>query len=179
MPQQHNSDRTAPVAFCEGRPLAPLISEDETRALVEAIDAHAGLRGETVPRHWVEVGIRNGYLYGWHAGYRAASGTEARRAETLQDGSVQAPDGEAGTHIICGSGLGRTANDGPLAMKVGDKVSIDGQMWTCTWTSADMTDEERYQSHLRTAEFMESYGLSGAFQRMMAERYRTNPSVSS
>lgn len=57
-------------------------------------------------------------------------------------------------------------------MKVGDKFSMDGETWTCTWTSDDMTDEEHYQSHLRTAEFLESIGMDGAIQRLLAERYR-------
>lgn len=60
-------------------------------------------------------------------------------------------------------------------MKVGDKVTISGQHYTCTWSSDDMTDEERYRSHMRTADFMEQYGLSGAFQREMAKQYRPSP----
>lgn len=60
----------------------------------------------------------------------------------------------------------------PLNLKVGDTVNLDGETWTCTWTSADMTDQEHYESHLRTAELLESCGMSGAIQRMLAERYR-------
>jgi hypothetical protein len=50
---------------------------------------------------------------------------------------------------------------------------IEGMEWTVQWSSDEMTDAERYESHMRTADFMEQYGLSGAFQRMMAEKYRT------
>jgi hypothetical protein len=57
-------------------------------------------------------------------------------------------------------------------MAKGDKVFIDGKEFTVTWSSDEMTDEERYQSHMRTAEIMEQHGLSGAMQRHLAEQYR-------
>lgn len=57
-------------------------------------------------------------------------------------------------------------------MQKGETVYIDGQPHTVGWSSDEMTDEERYDAHLRTAELIEQYGLSGAFQRAMAERYR-------
>lgn len=57
-------------------------------------------------------------------------------------------------------------------MKKGDKVSLDGKQGTVGWTSDEMTDDERQEAHLRTADFLEQYGLSGAFQRLMAQRYR-------
>jgi hypothetical protein len=63
-------------------------------------------------------------------------------------------------------------------MKKGDKATLDGQELTIVWTSDEMTDEERYQSHLRAAEFMEGYGISGAFQRHMAEQYRSKLTAS-
>lgn len=59
-------------------------------------------------------------------------------------------------------------------MKVGDKMTVDGKLYTILWSSEDMTDEERYESHMRTADFMEQYGLSGAFQRMLARQYRSS-----
>jgi single-stranded DNA-binding protein len=64
------------------------------------------------------------------------------------------------------------ANTGDGVMEKGDKVFIDGKPYTCTWSSDEMTDEERYQSHMKAAEFMEQYGLSGDFQRALAQKYR-------
>jgi hypothetical protein len=57
-------------------------------------------------------------------------------------------------------------------MKKGQTVFMDEQKFTVVWSSEEMTDEERYRSHMRTADFMEQYGLSGAMQRALAERYR-------
>ena len=57
-------------------------------------------------------------------------------------------------------------------MATGDKVIIDGKTYTVLWSSEEMTDAERYESHMWTADFMEQYGLSGAFQRQLAQQYK-------
>jgi hypothetical protein len=56
-------------------------------------------------------------------------------------------------------------------IKVGDTLSFNGEPFQVIWSSNDMTDAERYESHMRTADFMEAWGISGAFQRMLAARY--------
>jgi hypothetical protein len=61
-------------------------------------------------------------------------------------------------------------------MKKGDTLYYNGKPCTIVWSSDEMTDAERYESHMQTAEFLESYGVSGAFQRAMAERYRDSGS---
>lgn len=62
-------------------------------------------------------------------------------------------------------------------MAKGDKFTIEGddRAWEVVWSSDEMTDEQRYESHMRTADYMERYGLSGDFQRAMAEKYRPSP----
>lgn len=57
-------------------------------------------------------------------------------------------------------------------MGVGDRVYYNGVRYVVDWSSEDMTDGERCVAHMRTADFLEKYGLSGAFQREMARKYR-------
>lgn len=44
-------------------------------------------------------------------------------------------------------------------MKVGDKVTLNGQPLTVVWSSDDMTDEERRESAKMAGELMMAYGI--------------------
>ena len=72
-------------------------------------------------------------------------------------------------------GPGRYNDDGkriPMDVKVGDKVTVGGHLYTCAWSSDDMTEEERQASADRALELLECAGIPPMSEELLAAKAR-------
>lgn len=54
----------------------------------------------------------------------------------------------------------------------GAKVTVNGQSYTCVWTSEDMTEEERQASADRALELLEWAGIPPMSEELLAAKAR-------
>jgi hypothetical protein len=71
----------------EGRPCAPINPREVEDGIVRGVTKFAAEKGEAAPHEgWLRIGIRNGWLSGWHQGFRDASADRSPKGGNHEDG---------------------------------------------------------------------------------------------